>query len=110
MQASQAINYLQSVAGIQPSEMSRGMFRLCRSAARSVMSLYPVDANGEVAGYYDPEDADTVRARPYDFRFPPAYPRDVNPQSERLMAALSAKFPIHDPCFDFKLLFGEVCP
>lgn len=101
MKASQSIDYLQSVAGIQPDEMSRAMFRFCRSAARRVMSLYPVDANGEVAGYYDPEDADTVRARPHDFRFSPASPRDVMPQSERLMAALSAQFPIHDPYLDF---------
>ena len=101
MKVNQAIDYLQSVAvaGIKPQSMSKGMFKLCRAAARRIMSQYPINDSGEVAGWYDPEDTDKVRARPFDFRFFPA--RNVVPQSEKLVQVIAASFPIPDPYLSY---------
>lgn len=71
MQVAQAINYLESAANMPPAEMSPAMFTLLRSCARLVTREYPVDADGTIAGYYDPEYSG-ARAKVADFLCRPA--------------------------------------
>lgn len=90
MDISQAIDYLEAVADIAPSEMSRGMFKLVRSAARRANSAYP-----GMAGYYDPEYTGP-RADPARYAYFRAWGADVIPQSSRLQDALAKAYPIED--------------
>lgn len=85
MTNAQAIDYLETVADIEPREMSRAMFRLVRAAARRAQAAHP-----GMAGYYDPE-FHGPRAEPWRYAFWPA--PDTVPQSPRLRALLALPDP-----------------
>lgn len=87
MNAAQAISYIETAAAIPSEQMSRAMIKFLRSCARLASASFPVDADGTVAGYYDPEYSG-VRANVAQFRFAPA---DATPQSAKLRALIWSK-------------------
>jgi len=91
MQVAQAINYLESAAAIPASEMSPVMYTKLRACARMAAREYPVDADGAVGGYYDPEYTG-ARANVRAFR---AAPVMAIPQSAKLQALIASK--VSDP-------------
>jgi len=87
MNAAQAISYIETVAPIPAEQMSRSMVKFMRSCARLASGSFPVDADGTVAGYYDPEYSG-VRANVAQFQFAPV---DCIPQSDKLRALIWSK-------------------
>lgn len=92
MNASQAIGYLETVehAGIAPRQVSKGMFKLLRAAARIARRAGFVGETSPVGNW--------LFHRPVW--------SDIDPRSPQLQAAIESRFPIADPNAELWSLFG----
>ena len=98
METTQAIGYLETVAEarITPSQTSRAMFRLIRSAARIARRAGVAEDS-----YYGNQQSPLG-----DWLFRKPVWSDIDPRSQRLRDAIEALFPISDPNGEMWDLFG----